>query len=108
MHELVHVHFGALLQEWAPIISDRKHLLNAVYESMLHSSYAWDRSASSWVNVFAETVVRCLTTWILVGNTPGSVEKQVFMMAREGFLYAYPVFGAIALARQPLTDPANG
>jgi hypothetical protein len=104
VHELVHVHIDALLKEWVPIISARKHLLDAVYESMLYSSYAWDRSASSWVNVFIETLVRCLTAWILVGNAPASIEKQVCTMVREGFLYAHPVFEAIVLARQPLTE----
>lgn len=45
VHELVHVYVDALLEEWTPVISTRKGLLDAVSEPMLRFSYAWDRSA---------------------------------------------------------------
>jgi hypothetical protein len=104
VHELVHVYLDALLRQWAPIISARKDLLNAVYEPMLHFSYAWDRSASSWMNVFSETLVRCLTVWALSGGNRESWEQQVGAMVCDGFLYAPFVSEAIASAKQPLTE----
>ena len=106
VHELVHVCLESVLREWIPHISEHLHLLDAVYQPMVRLSYAWDRSASSWVNVFSETLVRTLTLWVLEGQVPDTLQVQLEAIVREGFLYARPIADTLASmnGRQPLSE----
>lgn len=95
-HELVRVYLDAALPKWVASISQRKHLLDVVYERMIRSSYAWDRTEASWTNVFSETLARSLAAWILANDAPHALEEQVDRIVGEGFLYARPIVDALS------------
>lgn len=96
LHELIELHLEAVLPEWRPAIARRRRLLDAVYESMNQLSYAWDRTDTSWVNVFCETLTRSLAAWVLAGHSPPQLEEQVGQIVGGGFIYARPIVEAIA------------
>ena len=102
VHELAHLYVDALVKEWTPLLSARIGLLEAVYEPMHRYSYAWDRSATSWINVFAETMVRCLTVLSMYGDNRELCNGEIAALEGEGFLYARPVYETIVSAGQSL------
>ncbi len=106
VHEMVHVCADPLLRDWMPRILEHADLLDATYEPMVRMRYAWDRSASSWANVFSETLVRVLTAWALYHRTREVLIRQIEATTREGFLYVAPVVERLnAIAEgQPLTE----
>ena len=96
VHELAHLSLDQLLLDSEQVISGHQHLLEAVYKPMRCLSYAWDRSAASWYNVFSETLVRAVTAWALWGQRPSVLARRLDEIAREGFLFVHSVAKTLA------------
>lgn len=106
VHEMVHVYADPLLRDWMPRILEHADLLDATYEPMVRMRYAWDRSASSWANVFSETLARVLTVWAMYHHDREGLIRQIEATTREGFLYATLIVERLNASAegQPLTE----
>lgn len=105
IHELIHILVDPWLRTWKEQISTSKNLLDLVYDRMVHLTYAWDRSAASWSNVFSETLVRVLTVFAFHDNSEGQL-SQISDLVEHGFVYALPIAETIATMskEQSLSD----
>ncbi len=105
VHELVHILLDPRLRAWEDRIARNVRLLDPVYDRMTRLTYAWDRSAASWNNVFAETLVRVLTAALGDGR-PDRQASQIAALVQAGFAYALPIAETIAGAgrEEPLSD----
>jgi hypothetical protein len=105
-HELIHILLEPWLRVWKERISTRVYLLDLVYDRMAHLTYAWDRSAASWSNVFSETFVRVLTVLASDDGYPEWQLSQIGDLVQQGFVYALPIAETIAAMgkEQSLSD----
>jgi hypothetical protein len=106
VHELIHILLDPWLRGWADLLSRNVSLLDPVYDRMAHLTYAWDRSAASWNNVFSETLVRVLTVFVSDDRGPEWQASQIAALVQQGFVYARPITETIIMTgkEQSLSD----
>lgn len=105
IHELLHVSLEPYLPLWQTRISASANLLDPVYPQMAYLSYAWDRSAAAWQNVFTETLVRVLTI-LVAAVSPDAQRAQIVQLVQQGFIYARPIAESLALPDGKLLSAA--